>query len=95
MVRQFVGLGIGFTTGILLGAGIVSSLHAQSNPPVYLVSEITVSNAEVCRKEYASKVQDSINAAGGKAIAVIGQGGGGSRGITALQGEPPQRFAIL
>lgn len=72
----------------------MSVLHAQSKAPVYLVTEIDVSNPEAYGKEFAPKAQATIRAAGGKQIAIGGAGGAGAKGITALEGTPPKRAVI-
>src|SRR6202051_4573979 len=69
--------------GIAVGAVAVQGLHAQGKPPVYLVTEIDVTNPESYGKEFAPKAQASIKAAGGPPIALGGAGGAGATGITA------------
>jgi uncharacterized protein (DUF1330 family) len=81
-------------SGIALGAIAVQALHAQTKPPVYLVTEITVTNPEGYGKEYSPKAQASIKAAGGHLVALGGSGGGGANKVTAVEGEPPKRVAI-
>jgi len=39
-------LGLGMLAGTLIGAAAVSGLHAQAKPPVYLVTEIDVTNPD-------------------------------------------------
>jgi uncharacterized protein (DUF1330 family) len=78
----------------VLGAAAVTALHAQSKPPVYLVSEIDVTNPQAYGKEYSPKVQASVKAGGGRIIALGGGGGGGAHGLTTLQGSGPKRVAI-
>ncbi|HTV29700.1 MAG TPA: DUF1330 domain-containing protein [Xanthobacteraceae bacterium] len=97
MKRRIVTLAISLAA---LGIGNIAvaqdrSTPAQSKSPAYVVGEITVTNAQAYGKEYAPKAQAAVKAAGGKVIALGGTGGGGSGGITALQGTPPQRAVIL
>jgi uncharacterized protein (DUF1330 family) len=73
--------------GIGLGAAAVQGLHAQAKPPVYLVTEIDVSNVDAYVKEYAPLAQASIKKAGGKLLAV-------SMNVTSVEGTPPKRVAI-
>ena len=80
--------------GAALGGAAIQGLHAQAKPPVYLVTEIDVSNPEAYGKEFAPKAQASIRAAGGKQIAIGGAGGAGAKGITTLEGTPPKRAVI-
>ena len=80
--------------GAVLGAAAVSGLHAQGNAPIYLVTEIDVSNPEAYGKEFALKAQASIKAAGGKQIAIGGAAGAGAKSITAFGGTAPKRAVI-
>jgi len=93
-MKPFFGVGMGMIAGAVLGAAAVTALQAQTKGPVYLVSEITVSNPEAYAKEYAPKVQATIKAAGGRVIALGGSGGAQAGTVTGLQGDPPQRVAI-
>lgn len=90
-MKQYFGLGMAMLAGAALGAGAVSALHAQGKAPVYLVTEIDVTNPEAYGKEFAPKAQASIKAAGGKQIAI---GGAGAKGVTAIVGTAPKRVVI-
>ena len=46
--------------GAAIGATAVNGLHAQAKAPLYLVSEIDVTNPEAYGKEYAPKSQALI-----------------------------------
>jgi uncharacterized protein (DUF1330 family) len=93
-VKQYLGLGLGMLAGTLIGAAAVSGLHAQAKPPVYLVTEIDVTNPDAYAKEFAPKAQATIKAAGGRFIAIGGVAGVGAKPVTALQGTPPKRITI-
>jgi uncharacterized protein (DUF1330 family) len=93
-MKSYFGVGIALLSGAVIGASGMTVLHAQSKGPVYLVTEIDVSNPEAYGKEFAPKAQASIKAAGGKQIAIGGAGGAGAKGITALEGTPPKRAVI-
>lgn len=73
--------------GVGLGAAAVQGLHAQGKPPVYLVTEIDISNVDAYVKDYAPLAQASIKKAGGKLLAA-------SLKITPFEGTPPKRVAI-
>jgi hypothetical protein len=47
----------------------------EAKPPVYLVTEIDVTNPEAYGKEFAPKAQASIKASGGKFVVIGGAGG--------------------
>jgi uncharacterized protein (DUF1330 family) len=94
-MKQYLGLGLGVLVGTAIGAAAVSGLHAQAKLPVYLVTEIDVTNPEGYGKEYAPQAQANIKAAGGRFVALGGTGGVGARQVTALSGTPPKRATII
>ena len=93
-MKQYLGLGLGMIAGTVIGAAAVSGLHAQGKPPVYLVTEIDVTNPEAYGKEFAPKAQATIKAAGAKLIVIGGTGGASAKPINAIEGTPPKRVAI-
>src|SRR5262245_30201962 len=93
-MKQYVGLAVGILAGMAIGAAAVTALHAQGKPPVYLVTEIDVTNPEAYGAEFAPKAQATIRAAGGRQVAIGGAGGAGANPITAIAGTPPKRFVI-
>lgn len=80
--------------GFAVDAFAIEGLHAQAKPPVYLVTEIDVTNPEAYGSEFAPKAQASIKAAGGRLIAIGGAGDAGARGVTTLDGTAPKRAVI-
>ena len=64
-----------------LGAAAVHGLHAQAKPPVYLVSEIDVTNVDAYTKEYVPLARAAIKKSGGKLLAA-------SQNVTSLEGAP-------
>ncbi|AMN44192.1 DUF1330 domain-containing protein [Rhodoplanes sp. Z2-YC6860] len=93
-MKSYLGFGIALLAGAALGASGISALRAQNKAPVYLVTEISVSNPDAYGKEYAPKAQASIKAAGGKQIAIGGAGGAGASKVIAVEGDPPKRAVI-
>jgi uncharacterized protein (DUF1330 family) len=74
--------------GAALGAAAIQGLHAQAKPPVYLVTEITVTNLDAYTKEYSPLAQASIKKSGGKLLTA-------GQNVTAVEGAPPApRIAI-
>ena len=67
--------------GVALGAAAVQGLHAQAKPPVYLVSEIDVTNVDAYTKEYVPLARAAIKKSGGKLLAA-------SQNVTSLEGAP-------
>jgi uncharacterized protein (DUF1330 family) len=80
--------------GAAIGATAVNGLHAQAKAPLYLVSEIDVTNPEAYGKEYATKSQALIKAAGGRFAAIGGAAGAGAGKLTAFDGEAPKRVTV-
>src|SRR5262245_50625854 len=93
-MKQYVGLAVGILAGMAIGAAAVTGLHAQGKPPVYLVTEIDVTNPDAYAKEFAPKAQVIIKAAGGRFVAIGGVAGLGAKPVTAMQGTPPKRVTI-
>ena len=80
--------------GAAIGATAVNGLHAQAKAPVYIVTEIDVSNPDAYGKEYAPQSQILIKAAGGHFVALGGVAGVGAGKLTAFDGEAPKRVAV-
>jgi uncharacterized protein (DUF1330 family) len=66
-----------------LGALAVQGLHAQAKPPVYSISEITITNPDAYTKEYVPLAQAAIKANGGRILVAGGR-------VTMLEGDPPK-----
>jgi uncharacterized protein (DUF1330 family) len=67
--------------GAVLGAAAIQGLHAQAKPPVYIVSEIDVTNVDAYTKEYVPLARAAIKNSGGKLVAA-------SQKVTLLEGAP-------
>jgi uncharacterized protein (DUF1330 family) len=78
----------------MIGAAAVTGLHAQSKPPVYLITEIDVTNPEAYAKEFAPAAQKTVQAAGARFAVIGGTAGVGAKPITAMAGTPPKRITI-
>jgi uncharacterized protein (DUF1330 family) len=89
-MKQYFGLGAGLLAGSLIGAAAVTGLHAQAKPPVFVITEIDISDAEGYGNEFVPKAQ-AIKAAGAKFLAM---GGAAAKPITSLEGVPPKRVTI-
>jgi uncharacterized protein (DUF1330 family) len=93
-VKQYFGLGLAMLAGTAIGAAAVTGLHAQAKPPMYLITEIDVTNPEAYGTEFAPKAQATIKAAGGRFVVIGGTAGVGAKPITAMAGTPPKRLTI-
>ena len=73
--------------GFVIGGVVVQDLHAAGDP-VYVVTEVDVTDMDAYQKDYIPAAQATIRASGGQLIAA------GSHAI-ALEGSPPaSRVAI-
>ena len=80
---------LSISAGVAVGAAAVQALHAQAEPPAYVVAEIDVANLEPFDKEYVPPAARAIMNGGGKYIV---RGGG----TAAIYGEPPKpRIAVM
>ena len=93
-MKQYFGLVLAMLAGTAIGAAAVTGLHAQAKPPVYLITEIDVTNPEAYGTEFAPKAQATIKAAGGRFVVIGGTAGVGAKPITAMAGTPPKRLTI-
>ena len=80
--------------GVGVGAIAVQGLHAQSRPPVYLITGIDVTDPENYGKEFAPKAQATVKNAGARFLMIGGAAGAGAKPIVALDGTPPKRVTI-
>src|ERR1700689_2815221 len=55
--------------GFAIGAGAVQALHAAGNAPVYVITEVGISDLDRYQKEYLPLAQASIKASGGRLVA--------------------------
>jgi uncharacterized protein (DUF1330 family) len=72
---------IALVAGAAIGGAAIQGLHAQAKPPVYVVGENTVTNADAYIKEFVPLARASIKNAGGKSVAA-------SQNVTSLEGAP-------
>jgi uncharacterized protein (DUF1330 family) len=74
--------------GFGLGAMAVQGLHAQAKAPIYIVTEIDVTNLPDYVNDYAPRVQATIKAAGGRILAAV-------QNVTSLEGAPPKNRVTI
>lgn len=87
-MRTHYSVPLAMAAGIAIGAAAVQTLHAQAKPPVYVVTEIDVTNVDAYTKEYVPAVRPILAKSGGKLVAV-------SQNPTSLEGAPQKsRVAI-
>jgi uncharacterized protein (DUF1330 family) len=89
-MNRYLTLTIAMLAGAAFGAAAVEGLHAQAKPPIYQVTEIDVSaaNVDAYLKEYAPKAQALIRANGGRTLAA-------TQNVTSLEGDVPKRRVAI
>jgi uncharacterized protein (DUF1330 family) len=93
-MKQYFGLAIGLLAGTVIGGAAVTGLNAQTKSPVFLITEIDVTNPDAYGKEFAPKAQATIKAAGAKFILIGGAGGASAKPIETFDGTPPKRITV-
>jgi uncharacterized protein (DUF1330 family) len=74
----------------VLGGAAVQTLHAQANPPAYVIGEITVKDQDGYKNDFLPPAQKAIRESGGKYLA-----GGFNKTVTFDGASPPNRVVIL
>jgi uncharacterized protein (DUF1330 family) len=88
VMKTYYTVAASMLAGFGLGSLAIQALHAQGKPPVYVVTEIDVTNVDAYNKEYVPVVRPIIAQSGGKLIAV-------SQNPASLEGAPQKsRVAI-
>jgi len=93
-MKTYYTAALAMLAGAAIGATAVNGLHAQAKAPVYVVTQIDVTNPDAYGKEYAPKAQALIKASGGRFVALGGVAGAGAGKVTAFEGEAPKRVTI-
>jgi uncharacterized protein (DUF1330 family) len=81
-------LAFGVAAGFGLGALTVQGLHAQAGPPAYVISEITVTDADAYNREYVPLANRALAESGQRRLASGGR-------TVALAGEPPASRIVV
>jgi uncharacterized protein (DUF1330 family) len=79
---------VAMLAGVAIGAAAVQSLHAQSKPLAYVISEIDVTNPDAYAKEYVPLANKALAESGQKRLASGGK-------TVALAGDPPASRVVL
>jgi uncharacterized protein (DUF1330 family) len=93
-MKTHVTVAVAMLAGMAVGATAVQSLHAQSKPMVYLITEIDVTEPEKYAKEFAPRAQATVRSAGAKFVVIGGTAGVGAKPVHAMDGTPPKRMTI-
>jgi uncharacterized protein (DUF1330 family) len=70
------------------GAAVVEGLHAQSQPPAYVLFEIDVQQPDEYLREFVPLAEKAVADAGGKFLAQTGP-------AAVIEGTPPRRAALI
>ena len=93
-MKTYLTVSAAMLVGIAVGSFAVQGLNAQGKAPVYLISEIDVTNPEAYGKEFAPKAQATVKASNAKFVVIGGAAGAGAKSINAIEGTPPKRITI-
>ena len=93
-MKTYLTVSAAMLVGIAVGSFAVQGLNAQGKAPVYLISEIDVTNPEAYGKEFAPKAQATVKASNAKFVVIGGTAGAGAKSINAMEGTPPKRITI-
>jgi uncharacterized protein (DUF1330 family) len=86
-VKTRTSIALAVIAGFGFGAVSIHTLHAQAKPPVFVIAEIEVSNADAYLKEYAPNAQALIRKNGGRSLAA-------SMNVAAIDGSAPKRVSV-
>jgi uncharacterized protein (DUF1330 family) len=88
-MHMYYAVMIAAIVGVVVGAGAVTGLKAQSVPKAYIVTEVDVTgNMDLFLKDYAAHVQATVDPFGGRYLVR----GGRNLGI---EGEPPKGRIVI
>jgi hypothetical protein len=59
LLKQYLTLGAGSVAGTVIGAAAVPELHAQAKPPIFVITEIDISDPEGYGNEFVPKLKPS------------------------------------
>jgi uncharacterized protein (DUF1330 family) len=88
LMKMYFGLAFAMLAGIAVGATAVNGLNAQGAPGAYVVGDISEISDPQAFKKVIDDAPAVISAAGGRFIIRTDN-------ITALDGTPPKRFAVI
>ena len=63
-MNTYLTVSVAMLTGIAIGGVAIQGLHAQGKPPVYLITEVDVTDPDKYAQEFAPKAQATVRAAG-------------------------------
>jgi uncharacterized protein (DUF1330 family) len=87
-MRSRYGLALAVLAGAVLGMVVDHNLKAQSSPPVYVISELTVTDQDRFTKEYGPKVEPTFAPFSGHYVV---RGGN----TVTFAGDPPKRIVVI
>ena len=87
-MKTYYAVGSGMLVGAVMGAAAVQSLHAQSKPPAYVISEIDVTNPDAYEKEFVPLANKALAESGQKRLASGGK-------TISLAGAPPASRVVV
>jgi len=88
-MHMYYAVMIAAVIGVVVGAGAVTGLKAQTTAKAYIVTEVDVTgNMDVFLRDYAAHVQATVDPFGGRYLVRGGRNFG-------IEGEPPKRRIVI
>ena len=87
-MKTYFGLALAMFAGVAIGATAINRLNAQGTPGAYAVADISEISDPQAFKKVIDEAPAVIAASGGRFIIR-------TENITALDGTPPKRFAVI
>jgi uncharacterized protein (DUF1330 family) len=88
-MNRYLTVALSMFTGIALGAGAVKALHAQGEPPAFVISEVTVKDQARYLADFIPAVRRTVKAAGAEVVVH------GGKLQTLLGAAPASRIVVI
>lgn len=67
-MNRYLTVALSMLAGVALGAGAVKALHAQAEPPAFVISEVTVKDQTHYLADFIPAVRRTVKAAGAEVV---------------------------
>jgi uncharacterized protein (DUF1330 family) len=88
-MNRYLTVALSMLAGVVLGAGAVNALHAEGEPPAFLISEVTVKDQAHYLADFIPAVRKTVTAAGAEVVVH------GGKLQTLLGAAPASRIVVI
>jgi uncharacterized protein (DUF1330 family) len=88
-MNEYLTVAFSMAAGVVLGAAAVNALHAEGEPPAFVISEVTVKDQAHYLADFIPAVRKTVTAAGAEAVAH------GGKLQTLLGAAPASRIVVI